>query len=76
MTTFEQVRMIMNDRDFIYYVTKLNGICQIIEANPRDPYIDKHETIMEIQAEKCLALTTDSSDNFYFMDENFIVYML
>ena len=74
--TFEQVRMIMNDRDFIYYVTKKNGICNIKEANPRDPYIDNHETIMEIKAEKCLALQTDANDKFYFMDENFVVYML
>ena len=74
--TFEQVRMIMNDRDFIYYVTKLNGICQIKEANPRDPYIENHETIMEIKADKCLALTLDQDDKFYFMDDNYVVYML
>lgn len=66
----------MNDRDFIYYVTKKNGICQIKEANPRDPYIENHEIIMEIKAEKCLALTTDAKGDFYFMDENFIVSAL
>lgn len=34
--TYEQVRMIMSERDFIYYVTKKNGKCFIMEGNPRD----------------------------------------
>ena len=74
--TFEQVQMLMNDRDFIYYVQKHNGKCIIVEGNPRDPYIENHEKIMSITAEKCLAFTIDKKDNFYFMDENFIVYKM
>jgi hypothetical protein len=47
-----------------------------MEANPRDPYIENHVCIMEIKAEKCLALNTDQNDKFYFMDESFVVYKL
>jgi hypothetical protein len=39
---FSQVPMFNNDRDFIYYVTRLNGKCIIMEGNPRDPYINNH----------------------------------
>jgi hypothetical protein len=31
---------------------------------------------MCIKAETCLAFAVDKSENFYFMDENFIVYVL
>jgi hypothetical protein len=34
--TYEPIRMIMNERDFIYYITKKNGKCYIMEGNPRD----------------------------------------
>jgi len=34
--SFEQVRLVMNERDYIYYITKKNGKCYIMEGNPRD----------------------------------------
>ena len=74
-TFFEQVNMIQNDRDFIYYVTRTNGMCQIMEGNPKVPKIASHQCIFEIKANKCLALTI-KEETFYFMDENFIVYKL
>jgi hypothetical protein len=49
----EPVRLILNNRDFIYYITKLNGKCHIMEGNPRDPYIEKHESIYSLKAECC-----------------------
>lgn len=36
---YEQVNLSLNHRDFIYYVTRQNGKCNIMEGNPRDPYI-------------------------------------
>ena len=42
VTTFEGVPMLLNKKDFIYYVTKTNGKCDIIEGNPRDPYMKNH----------------------------------
>jgi hypothetical protein len=33
---FQPIRMVLNERDFIYYITKQNGKCYIMEGNPRD----------------------------------------
>ena len=74
--SFEQVRLVMNERDFIYYITKKNGKCYIMEGNPRDQYIDKHEAIYQIKAQKCLAFSVEGQDTFYFMDECHVVYKL
>ena len=41
-----------------------------MEGNPRDPYVENHEIILSIKAEKCLALTVDKKGNFYFMDHH------
>ena len=74
--TYQPIKMILNERDFIYYVTKKNGLCYIVEGNPRDQKIDNHEIIYSIKAEKCLALTIDGEDTFYFMDESYVVQKL
>ena len=74
--SFEQVRLVMNERDYIYYITKKNGKCYIMEGNPRDQYIDKHEAIYQIKAQKCLAFSVEGQDTFYFMDECHVVYKL
>ena len=66
----------MNDRDFMYYVTQKNGQCYIIEGNPRDQYIDNHQVIYQLKAEKCLAFSVEGCDVFYFMDETFVVHKL
>jgi hypothetical protein len=66
----------MNERDFIYYITKKNGKCYIMEGNPRDPQIDHHEAIYCIKAERCLAFAVEGSDEFYFMDECHAVHKL
>ena len=66
--------MLQDESDFIYYIIKLNGMCDIMEGNPRDPYIEKHVSIYSVKAEKCLAFSLDSQNNmFFFMDQNFIV---
>ena len=67
--------MVQDSRDFIYYVKIQSGMCRIYEGNPRDPYQHRHKVIFEIMAENCLGFTMDK-DNFYFMDENYIVYKL
>jgi hypothetical protein len=56
-TTIEKVRLVLNQKDFIYYITKNNGKCSLIEGNPRDPYIQNHESIFTLKADKCLALS-------------------
>jgi hypothetical protein len=74
--TYEPIRMIINERDFLYYITKKNGKCYIMEGNPRDQYIDHHEAIFTIKADRCLAFSVVGSDHFYFMDETFVVHQL
>jgi len=51
-------------------------MCEIMEGNPRDPYVERHEVIYQIKAEKCQAFSIESNDYFFFMDENFIVTRL
>lgn len=73
---YDQVQMIQNDSDFIYYVTRLNGMCHIMEGNPREPKMTSHSSIFQIKANKCLAFTVEGDNTFFFMDENFVVLKL
>jgi len=74
--TYEPLRMVMCERDFIYYITKKNGKCYIMEGNPRDQYIDHHEAIYCIKADRCLAFSVVGSNTFYFMDECHVVHKM
>lgn len=47
---FEQVPMIKNTKDFIYYVTRHNGMCLIMEGNPREPKLSSHYSIFRLKA--------------------------
>jgi hypothetical protein len=67
--------MVANDKDFLYYVTSKSGVCQIMEANPRDQYIANHYAIYSFKAEKCLALSI-SENTFFIMNEEYSVFML
>ena len=42
--------MLQDESDFIYYIIKLNGMCDIMEGNPRDPYMEKHVSIYSVKA--------------------------
>jgi hypothetical protein len=72
----EGVKMILSERSFIYYVQQKNGKCYIMEGNPRDPKIKNHEAIFSLKANYCLAFSVENQDTFFFMDDQFIVYML
>ena len=74
--TMEAVPVIMNGKDFMYYVTKKNGMCDIMEGNPRDQYIKNHVCLYSIKANKCLAFSIEEGDVFYFMDESHVVYKM
>lgn len=75
--SIEEVPMIQNSMDYIFYVVKKNSLCHIMEGNPRDPNLDNHSSIFKIKAEKCLALTMNESEQtFFFMDENKLIQML
>lgn len=65
----------MNDRDFMYYIKSLDGKCYIIEGNPREQNISQHECVFELKAEECKGFDIGENE-FYFMDENFVVHML
>jgi len=47
-----------------------------MEGNPRDPRLERHESIYSLKADRCLAFSNKGSDTFFFMDETHIVYML
>ena len=46
-----------------------------MEGNPRDPYLEHHQSIASVKAEKCKAFTIEGYDKFYFMDEEYNVSM-
>ena len=73
--SYEAVQMYQDSRGFIYYVITKNGEFQIMEGNPKEPYINKHYIIFSIKAKKCLAFSV-VDDKFFFMNENINVYML
>ena len=74
--TLGKVPMLMNNKDFMYYITKKNGMCYIMEGNPRGPYLNMHKEIWSIKSDRCLAFSVQDGDLFYFMDESFVVYKL
>lgn len=74
--TLGRVPMLMNNKDFMYYITKKNGMCYIMEGNPRGPYLNMHKEIWSIKSDRCLAFSVTDGDLFFFMDETFIVYKL
>lgn len=74
--THEPVQMILSDRGFLYYVTKRDGKCDIMEGLPRDPYLANHASIFSMKAESCLAFTMEDCGAFFFMDEQYTVHEL
>ena len=48
----------------------------LIEGNPRCPYLSEHYDIWSLKANRCQALSVESSDKIYFMDDNYIIYKL
>lgn len=67
--------MIQDPKDFIYYIIRQNGICKIIEGNPRDPYLRSHSPIFETKSDDCLGFYY-TNDTFYFMDDKYICFKL
>ena len=47
-----------------------------MEGNPRDPRIGNHEAIFSLKANRCLAFSVQNQDTFFFMDDQYTVYML
>ena len=64
-----------DDRDFIYYIVRQNGVCKIREGNPREPYLRNHYDIFETKANDCLAFF-HWCGTFYFMDDKFNAFTL
>lgn len=68
--------MVLSERSFIYYIKKKSGKCFIMEGNPRDPRTKNHEPIFSLKANNCLAFNVQNQDTFFFMDDQYVVYML
>ena len=75
-TIQQAVFLQMDEKDYIYYVQKANGVCQLMEGNPRRPYQDEHYPIFEVKAEACTAMTVESGDRIFFMDNEYTIYVL
>jgi len=75
ISTYEHVQMYQDKRGFIYYILQKNGEFQIMEGNPKEPYINKHYSIFSIKAQKCLAFSV-IDEYFFFMNEDVMVFLL
>ena len=64
----ENVLMLYDFKNYAYYITKSQGVCSIVEINPRESQLRNHKVIATFHAEHCLAFDTDGH-NFYAMDE-------
>lgn len=47
-----------------------------MEGNPRMPNLEDHYPIFEVKAEACTAMTVESGDRIFFMDEEYTIYVL
>ncbi len=45
--------MQMDEKNFIYYVSRLGVVCKIMEINPKKSNLRYHTCIYEIKADKC-----------------------
>lgn len=64
----ENVTMILDSRNYLYYVVKHQGQCRVMEINPRDSLIRSHYPIFELKAERCLGLEI-KEDYFFIVDD-------
>ena len=60
--------MLIDKKNFIYYMTKTQGVCSVTEIYPEESQLIYHSKIAEIKAEQCLAFSI-VGNKFYVMDE-------
>jgi hypothetical protein len=51
----ESVILLQDTQGFIYYINIKDGEIQLIEGNPKNPYIKKHESIYNMKGEGVIA---------------------
>jgi hypothetical protein len=71
----ENITMIQDLKNFLYYVVKVQGECRIMEINPRDSLLRSHYSIFVMKAERCLGLEY-KGNNFFIVDEFRTIHML
>ena len=64
----ENVVMLMDNDNFLYYMTKSQGVCYLKEVNPYESQLSAHIDIASFKAEYCLAFDTDGTQ-FFCLDE-------
>lgn len=69
-SVLEQVLMQQDGKGFLYYITKVNNVCTLMEGNPRDPYIKNHYPIASVNTPKCLSFGIQGNDRFFIMGAN------
>ena len=72
----EKVYMQNDMKGFIYYVVQRDGLCSIMEANPRDPYISCHYKIFTLKSFFIRGFSVIDENSFMIMDDQFTVYNL
>tara|TARA_B110000285_G_C14946170_1_gene524428 strand:- start:391 stop:678 length:288 start_codon:yes stop_codon:yes gene_type:complete len=51
----ECVILLQDTQGFIYYIIHKDGEIQLMEGNPKNPYIKKHESIYNMKGEGIIA---------------------
>lgn len=65
--------MILDEKGVVYYITKYEGQCTIMEVNPKNDEI--HDIIFEIKSDLCLGFSY-ANGYFYFMDDFKVINQL
>jgi hypothetical protein len=71
----ETVKFLQDPQGFIYYVNHKNGEIQVMEGNPKNPYIKHHQCIYNLKVEGIIAFN-GNGDEFQIMDHSYIIHNL
>lgn len=66
-----QIFIQKDEKNYIYYLVRKKGNCQIMEINPRQSQLKYHRIIIEFQATNCTAFScTPDGRTFYCIDQH------
>ena len=69
--------MCIDEKNFLYYVSKSGANCRIMEINPRQSNMRNHICIFELKADKCLGFrVSQNGKQFIFINQSKSAYVL
>jgi len=62
----------MDDKGYIYYVTKYQGHFKIKEINPLNDHVHEHKVVYEIKSENCYGFYCDELYIYFIGDSKIL----